>query len=62
MGWDSITQTGARASGVEELTPRMAVRHRAHGSDTERDTTWSHGAHEGRMQTYVLHGVCLVLV
>src|SRR6266699_5210834 len=25
MDWDSITQTGARASGVEESTPRMAV-------------------------------------
>ena len=50
-----------RASGVEEPTPRMAVHHRAHGSDSERDTTWSYGVHEGRMQTYVLRGVCLVL-
>jgi hypothetical protein len=30
MDWDNITQTGARASGVEETTPRMAVHHRAH--------------------------------
>ena len=50
-----------RASGVEEPTPRMAVHHRAHGSDSERDTTCSYGVHEGRMQTYVLRGVCLVL-
>jgi hypothetical protein len=26
MGWDSRTQTGARTSGVEEISPRMAVR------------------------------------
>ena len=58
MDWNTITQTGARASGVEEPTPRMAVHHRAHGSDSERDTTWSYGVHEGRMQTYVLRGVC----
>src|SRR6266550_3161450 len=25
MDWDTITQTGARTSGVEEPTPRMAV-------------------------------------
>ena len=37
MGWDNRTQSGARTSGVEELTPRMAVRHRVHCSDTERD-------------------------
>ncbi len=37
MDWDNITQTGARASGVEETTPRMAVHHRAHCSDTERN-------------------------
>jgi len=37
MDWDNITQTGARASGVEETTPRMAVRYRVHCSDTERD-------------------------
>jgi hypothetical protein len=61
MDWDNITQTGARASGVEESTPRMAVQYRAHGSDSERNTTWSHGVHEGRMQTYVLRGVRLVL-
>jgi hypothetical protein len=61
MDWDNRTKTGARASGVEELTPRMAVCHRAHGPDTERDTTWSYGVYEGRMQTYVLRGVCLVL-
>jgi len=27
MDWDNTTQTGARTSGVEEQTPRMAVRH-----------------------------------
>ena len=27
MDWDNITQTGARTSGVEEPTPRMAVHH-----------------------------------
>jgi hypothetical protein len=47
MGWDNRTQTGARTSGVEESTPRMAVRHRVHGSDTERDIKWGSGVHEG---------------
>jgi hypothetical protein len=47
MGWDNKTQTGARTSGVEELTPRMAVRHRVHCSDTERDAKWGSGVHEG---------------
>ena len=61
MDWDNRTQTGVRASGVEESTPRMAVHHRARGSDSERNTTWSYEVHEGRMQTYVLRGVCLVL-
>jgi hypothetical protein len=61
MDWDNITQTGARASGVEKTTSRMAVRHRAHGSDTVRDTVCGCGVHEGWTQTYVLRGVCLVL-
>jgi hypothetical protein len=61
MGWDNKTQSGVRTSGVEEMTPRMAVRHRAHCSDTERDAKWSRGVHEGQMQTYVLHRACLVL-
>ena len=38
MAWDNITQTGARTSGVEEPTPRMAVHRRVHRPDTERGT------------------------
>src|SRR5580700_2739034 len=53
MDWDTITQTGARTSGVEEPTPRMAVHHRVHRPDTERVTRWGHGVHEGQIQTYV---------
>lgn len=52
MDWDNITQTGARASGVEEITPRMAVYHRAHRSDTERNFRGGHGAHEGQRQSW----------
>ena len=37
MDWDNRTQTGARTSGVEETTPRMAVHHRTHCSDTVRN-------------------------
>ncbi len=51
MDWDNITQTGARASGVEEITPRMAVHHRAHCSDTERNVRCGHGVHEGQTQS-----------
>src|SRR6267154_6832988 len=40
MDWDTITQTGARTSGVEEPTPRMAVHHRVQRPDTERGTRW----------------------
>src|SRR5712691_13098053 len=40
MDWDTRTQTGARTSGVEEPTPRMAVHHRVHRPDTERGTRW----------------------
>jgi len=47
MDWDNRTQTGARASGVGETTPRMAVRHRAHRSDTVQDVKWGNGVHEG---------------
>jgi hypothetical protein len=61
MDWDNRTQTGARASGVEELTPRMAVHHRAHCSDTVRDAKWSSGVHEGQTQTYVVCRACQVL-
>jgi hypothetical protein len=61
MDWDNRTQTGARASGVEETTPRMAVRHRAHCPDTVRDAECGSGVHEGQTQTYVLRRVCLVL-
>jgi hypothetical protein len=61
MGRDNRTRTGARTSGVEELTPRMAVRHRVHCSDTERDAKWGSGVHEGQTQTYVLSRVCRVL-
>src|SRR5437660_12340429 len=43
-----------KTSGVEESTPRMAVRHRVHCSDTERDVKWGSGVHEGWMQTYVM--------
>ena len=38
MDWDTRTQTGARTSGVEEPTPRMAMHHRVHRPDTERGT------------------------
>jgi hypothetical protein len=61
MDWDNKTQTGVRASGVEELTPRMAVHHRAHCSDTVRNARRDSGVHERQMQTYVLHRVRLVL-
>ena len=61
MDWDNRTQTGARASGVEEMTPRMAVRYRTHRSDTVRDVKWGNGTHEGQMQTYVMCRTCLVL-
>jgi hypothetical protein len=61
MDWDTITQTGARTSGVEEPTPRMAVQHRVHRPDTQRVTRWGHGVHEGQMQTYVKRRACLVL-
>jgi hypothetical protein len=61
MDWDNITQTGARASGVEETTPRMAVCYRTHCSDTVRDAIWESGAHEGQTQTYVMCRACQVL-
>jgi hypothetical protein len=61
MDWDNRTQTGARASGVEEITPRMAVRYRSHCSDTVRNAMWGSGVHEGQMQTYVKRRACLVL-
>jgi hypothetical protein len=61
MDWDNRTQTGARTSGVEELTPRMAVRHCAHGPDTVQGRTWSYRVHEGQMQIYVARRACLVL-
>jgi hypothetical protein len=61
MDWDTITQTAARTSGVEELTPRMAVHHRVHCSDTERNVKWGSGVHEGRTQTYMASRACLVL-
>jgi hypothetical protein len=60
MGWDNRTQPGARTSGVEESTPRMAVHHRVHRPDTERGTRGGHGVHEGQTQTYVMCRVCLV--
>jgi len=60
MDWDNRTQTGARASGVEEKTPRMAVHYRSHCSDTVRNVMWGSGVHEGRTQTYVMHRECLV--
>ncbi len=61
MGWDNRTQTGVRASGVEETTPRMAVCYRSHCSDTGRDAMWGSGVHEGQTQTYVMSRECLVL-
>jgi hypothetical protein len=61
MDWDNRTQTGARASGVEETTPRMAVHQRAHCSDTVRNAKRDSGVHERQTQTYVLPRVCLVL-
>jgi hypothetical protein len=61
MDWDNRTQTGARASGVEETTPRMAVRYRSHCSDTVRNAMWGSGVHEGQTQTYVTRRACLVL-
>jgi hypothetical protein len=61
MGWDNRTQTGARTSGVEESSPRMAVCHRAHRSDAVQDTRCGHGVHEGQTQTYVRRRACLVL-
>ena len=39
----------------------MAVRHRVHCSDTERDVKRGSGVHEGWMQTYVMCRACLVL-
>jgi len=36
----------------------MAVRHRVHCSDTERDVKWGSGVHEGWMQTYVMRRAC----
>ena len=61
MDWDNITQTGARASGVEETTPRMAVRYRTHCSDTVRDAECGYGVREGQTQTHVMCRACLVL-
>ena len=61
MDWDNKTQTGARTSGVEETSPRMAVRYRAHRPDTVQGGRWDDGVHEGQMQTYVESRVCLVL-
>ncbi len=61
MGWDNRTRTGAKTSGVEEPTPRMAVHHRVHRPDTERGAKWGSGVHEGQTQTYVLSRVCRVL-
>jgi hypothetical protein len=61
MDWDNKTQTGARASGVEETTPRMAVCYRSHCSDTVRNARWGSGVHEGQTQTYVKRRVRLVL-
>ena len=52
MDWDNRTQTGARASGVEEITLRMAVHTLVIRPDTERElwnTTWMH---EGRLQSW----------
>jgi hypothetical protein len=39
----------------------MAVRHRVHCSDTERDAKWGRGVPEGRTQTYMASRACLVL-
>jgi hypothetical protein len=61
MDRDTITRTGARASGVEELTPRMAVHHGAHRPDTVRGVRWCRRTHERRMQTDVARRACLVL-
>jgi len=47
--WDNRTQTGARTSGVEGKSPRMAVHHRAHRSDTVRDAKCGSGVHEGQL-------------
>src|ERR1700681_1646832 len=59
MDRDRRARTGASAPGVEEWTPRMAVRHRGHCSDTERNAKWVNGVHEGRTQTYMARGACL---
>jgi hypothetical protein len=61
MERDNRTRTGARTSGVEEKSPRMAVHHRAHRSDTVRDAKCGSGVHEGQTQTYGKRRVCLVL-
>ena len=60
MDWDNKTQTGARASGVEEISPRMAVRHRAYRPDTVQDISCGYGVHEGQRQNYLSRRVCLV--
>jgi hypothetical protein len=39
----------------------MAVRHRDHCSDTERNAKWVNGVHEGRTQTYMASRACFVL-
>jgi hypothetical protein len=57
MDWDNITQTGARASGVEETTPRMAVRYRVHCPDTERDAKWGNGVHGVDANLHVVQGM-----
>ena len=48
---DNITRTGARASGVEEITPRMAVHLLAILPDTVRELRSMARMREGRMQS-----------
>ena len=52
MDWDTITPTGARASGVEEGTPRMVVQHRVAGSDTVRDLPSGPELHAGQTPSW----------
>jgi hypothetical protein len=50
MDWDNITQTGARATGVEEGTLRMVVHHKPI-LDSERGLKGLGPMHEGQRQS-----------
>ena len=51
MDRDSITRTGARASGVERLTARMAAAQKSCAPSTQSEDDASHTRCEGRAQT-----------